>query len=302
MAEGAPMLRLPQVFSEAEADAAAGQSRYLRATRVRLVLAVLAGLLVGLAPLAEESEANPWALASALCFAGAFVVEVWLHRAAPQQLWYQGRALAESCKTLGWRYSVGGLPFALDVADPDSLFADRVRQLLEDDTDANRARRKEWHGRTIAPTDSMRDLRQTSLATRRKAFLAGRLDDQCAWYESRSTWNDRMAGRWRVLLLGLEAVGVALALATGMGWLHIDLASAISAALGCVVAWVAVRQHDALATTYAGAATELALAIGVVRGTDDEASWTRAVADAEDAISREHTMWRAQRRGHHKQR
>jgi hypothetical protein len=29
----------------------------------------------------------------------------------PEDRWYDGRALAESAKSLVWRYSVGGLPF-----------------------------------------------------------------------------------------------------------------------------------------------------------------------------------------------
>ena len=46
----------------------------------------------------------------------------------PERTWYEGRAVAKSGKTLGWRYAVGGEPFRVDTLSQkqaDDLFARR---------------------------------------------------------------------------------------------------------------------------------------------------------------------------------
>lgn len=37
--------------------------------------------------------------------------EVGLRTDEPEERWYDGRALAESAKSLAWRFSVGAMPF-----------------------------------------------------------------------------------------------------------------------------------------------------------------------------------------------
>jgi hypothetical protein len=67
-----------------------------------------------------------------------------------------------------------------------------------------------------------------------------------------------------------------------------------AAALAAGSAWFAVRQYETLGRAYVFAATELSVIHQrlLLAGED---SWAQEVADAEEAISREHTMWRASR-------
>ena len=59
-------------------------------------------------------------------------------------------------------------------------------------------------------------------------------------------------------------------------------------------AWLATRRHSSQATGYSLAARELVLVRGKLLDAD-EGSWAEAVAEAEEAISREHQMWLASR-------
>ena len=61
------------------------------------------------------------------------------------------------------------------------------------------------------------------------------------------------------------------------------------------VAWLSLKQHSSLSSAYAIAARELNLVHEQVRTAQTEAEWALRVNDAEEAISREHTMWRASR-------
>ncbi|HVF14408.1 MAG TPA: SLATT domain-containing protein, partial [Acidimicrobiales bacterium] len=66
--------------------------------------------------------------------------------------------------------------------------------------------------------------------------------------------------------------------------------------VAAIMTWAGVRAYGPTATAYAFTARELqairALGDSAARAED---SWAEFVADAEDAISREHTMWRASR-------
>jgi hypothetical protein len=66
---------------------------------------------------------------------------------------------------------------------------------------------------------------------------------------------------------------------------------------GSATAWAQLKQHRILAPSYALAAQELSLVREKLAGIADEDAWSLEMSDAEDAISREHTMWLA-RHGH----
>src|SRR5690606_41156173 len=72
-----------------------------------------------------------------------------------------------------------------------------------------------------------------------------------------------------------------------------DLAGILAAVLGAGSAWLAVRQYETLSRAYTFAATELSVIHERLAHADEE-SWAGEVADAEEAISREHTMWRSE--------
>ena len=70
----------------------------------------------------------------------------------------------------------------------------------------------------------------------------------------------------------------------------------LETAVAAILTWTGVRAYGPTATAYAFTARELQ----AIRALGDDAAaaddtWAEFVGDAEDAISREHTMWRASR-------
>src|SRR5712664_3239607 len=125
---------LPPIFHAADKSSLAAQSKFLNALGVRLSGLVAAGAF-GLATWKAGQTTPDWAgVLAALCFFTAVIVEIYLLKTRPERTWYEGRAAAESVKTLSWRYSVGGEPFNIEgaaevqVAD---LFLARLRSLFE---------------------------------------------------------------------------------------------------------------------------------------------------------------------------
>ena len=96
-------------------------------------------------------------------------------------------------------------------------------------------------------------------------------------------------------MLCMEVVGIAGALAKAFGVVNFDLAGIVAATVSAFAAWTATRQHGATATAYVLASHELAVIRDLLDRDLDEHQWSAAVADAESAVSREHTMWHANR-------
>ncbi|MEU9351629.1 DUF4231 domain-containing protein [Streptomyces griseoloalbus] len=287
MSSTVPGLReddLPVVFRSSDTASLTGQRNYVRGTKFRLVLAVGAALCGAL----DQRAAM---VGLVVVFVLTLCVEVWLLSERPEQSWYDGRALAESTKTLAWRFAVGGAPFPHDLSesDADRRFHERLRDLLREAPVSGLA-----PVGSIAVTDAMNSLRSHSFTDRKQAYLRYRIEDQQQWYSTKAAANVANARRWRLVLIGIEGLGLAAAVLRLLDLFTFDLAGILAAVLGAGSAWLAVRQYETLGRAYTFAATELSVIHGRLSHAD-EAAWAEEVADAEDAISREHTMWRASR-------
>jgi hypothetical protein len=144
-------------------------------------------------------------------------------------------------------------------------------------------------------TQPMRELRTAGLDERRRAYISERIDNQSRWYEFKALHNQKAARRWRLALLAIESAGVFAALLRAIGAISLDLAGVAAAIAAAGVAWLSLKQHESLARAYAYAAIELGLATTRLETVTDEREWSSEVENAENAISREHTMWRANR-------
>lgn len=143
-----------------------------------------------------------------LGFMAALIAELaaWVHK--PAERWYDGRALAESAKTLAWRYAVGADPFpvALDATEASDLLRERFAKIG-----------KGVSGRiTITTPDplvtsGMQALRGAAFTERREAYVKGRTEDQQRWYAKKAEVNRKCATGWRVALVSAEVVALVFA-------------------------------------------------------------------------------------------
>lgn len=116
----------------ADALSLSGQRAYLRGTRLRLTLAVCSAILaVSTFSIGEIDFAS---FAVAVAFLVTLLIELWLLAGKPERNWYDGRALAESIKTLTWKYAVGAQPYTLTrTAEESELsFIENVESLIRE--------------------------------------------------------------------------------------------------------------------------------------------------------------------------
>ncbi|MET9386463.1 DUF4231 domain-containing protein [Streptomyces sp. NPDC002928] len=282
---------LPELFRAADTASLQGQRVYIRATKIRLTLAVAAAAFAAF----SVRVGDRWDLAAlvvACAFIATLMVEFWLLTRNPERDWYDGRAFAESIKTLSWRYSVGAAPFISTCPDAEAerQFIQEVRKLINE-APADSIVISD----PVRVTERMRTLRKMDLALRKHAYLESRIQDQLKWYSGKAKFNSSRARAWRLALISIEGVGIIVALLKAGGVINFDLPGVLAALLGAGSAWFAVRQYEALARAYKFAANDLSMVYTRLQNVADEDVWARESADAEEAISREHTMWRASR-------
>src|SRR5690606_35848313 len=224
---------LPVVFRSSDSASLEGQRSYVRGTKLRLGLAVAAAVCGAL-----DQQAAVTGLIVA--FVLTICVEVWLLAERPEQFWYDGRALAESTKTLAWRFSVGGSPFpaGLSQAGAHRRFQQRLSELLREAPVSSLA-----PVGSIAVTDAMSTLRARPFTDRKEAYLRYRIEDQQQWYTAKAATNVRNARRWRLVLIGVEGLGLTAAILRLLDLFTFDLAGILAAVLGAGSAWLAVRQY-----------------------------------------------------------
>ena len=79
------------------------------------------------------------------------------------------------------------------------------------------------------------------------------------------------------------------------GLIEFDVLGVCATLAAAIGAWLEMGQHESLARAYAIAAHELAAIRDLVPWQETEEDWAQFVGSAEEAVSREHTMWRASR-------
>jgi hypothetical protein len=141
----------------------------------------------------------------------------------------------------------------------------------------------------------MRDVRALPFEQRRDVYQRQRIQDQQAWYGRKAAWNETRAKRWIVISIVLEFLGLIGGALKAAGWVDVELLGIFAVAAATATAWLQAKQHQNLATAYGVTSQELAAVASELEALTDERVWAQFVAGAEEAISREHTLWRASR-------
>jgi hypothetical protein len=281
---------LPGLFHDADEAAKRGQRRYVWGTAATLILSLVAAFL-GVIEL--NTRGTDWAAVGATAaFVLAIIVGGYLLAERPEQEWYEGRAAAESAKTLAWRYAVGATDFP-----PDSTAAETEREFLERLREIASGLKHVELGTSGAQEEisqRMQALREEPFTVRRNHYRSDRVQQQRDWYADSSSHHGRAAIGWRLASLSAQFVGVVGGILKATGVIDFDFLGIAAAGAAAAVAWLQTREHATLANAYSVTARELSIIDAELEFLDED-EWGTAVDNAERAISREHTLWKARR-------
>jgi SMODS and SLOG-associating 2TM effector domain 3/SMODS and SLOG-associating 2TM effector domain 1 len=277
----------PGLFKAADRAALKFQKRHFRLTLTGLAAGVVAA--IGSAISYDlNKHLDVGALLAGVAFAVGAVATAFLLFGKADRAWYESRAAAESIKTLAWQFCVtAGQP------DDDRTFGRQARAIARQ---MRYARLPVQDGNERA-TDAMREVRARPAAERRRLYLTQRIGDQHTYYLSKADQHARLAKVWLWTMAALQVAGLALAVLRAVNLLNADLLGIAATAAAGALAWVQTKDSQTLAESFRVAADDLAdvASEGADLGPLDEEEWAAFVRDGEQAVSREHTLWRARR-------
>ena len=287
---------LPALHNAASEASTTAQNRYIKLFLFNLLLLIIGALLSAVSLQSEPVKAT-FAMIAGILFTFSLLVAGAIGVKRYERTWYGGRAIAESAKTLAWKYMTGAEPYeiALTPREADERFARDLSAVLEQRKHLSGALKGKL---SISPqiTDTMRLIRGLPTDERKDIYVTQRIENQREWYTEKATTNQSREWWWFILILIAQGLAAASAFVL-VRWpsVPVRLAGVFATLAAGSIAWLQVKRHQELAQSYNLAAQELGvIAISATHvSTDQELS--KFVSNAESAVSREHTMWVARR-------
>ena len=287
----------PNYFQAADNISISSQKYYLLALKVDLLAMIIAaGLAVYNYQLAD-SKLILNVITGLSLFLG-LILTVVLRTKKFEDVWYQGRALAESCKTMTWRFVTCAEYFenTLDIEEVKRRFITRIKELAGEFAELNSVLAAKTLAKPII-TEKMLEIRALNLHSRKDYYLRHRIEDQKEWYSSKAQINKNSYNYWFIGIMVLQTISIIcivyLIVEPDSRWNLIGLLTTLSAS---AISWLQIKQHQELKQAYTTATTELNFIVELSDNIVTENELSQFVLDSENAISREHTLWLAQRR------
>lgn len=279
----------PALYRSADDLSKKSQRGFFRALKLHLVTLVVAAIL-------SIVSIPHWSIAALqlLALLAALGCSIYLFAMRPDRLWYAGRAVAESIKTITWRYICRAEPFLSDDEIARSHFRQSLRQIVEQNREVCQSLTEHLDETQFTP--AMEQMRACSLDERKATYADSRIKNQLSWYARKAAFNRCMSKSFFVALIGINAIAVVcvilrIAHPTQQLW-PTDIFVAASASL---LSWMQAKRFSELAASYALAAHEIGLIREQAMLSDSDQKFSLFVGDAENAFSREHTQWAARR-------
>ncbi|NOD99839.1 DUF4231 domain-containing protein [Ruegeria sp. HKCCD6228] len=283
----------PAVYRAADQEAGRTQSLYFLMLWAQYLCLFLASALTLFAGYLDQTLLLVGYFFLLVSGAAAALV---LGAAKPNQNWYRFRALAESCKTLSWRYMMGAAPFApnFQTSETSALFAKRLHELVTfQPLDSARLIRIEDADEQATPR--MQKIQIEPFEKRKAIYLEHRIENQLKWYKEKAKANQRAFKKslFVIVFVYLTAMGATALqfyqpLAEGkVLWVAEPLLVLVASLLG----YAQAKRYSELSASYALTALEIQKLRTEFLPINDDATFRSYVNIAEDAFSREHTQW-----------
>lgn len=233
---------------------------------------------------------------SASLFLITLCILIYLRINRPDDLWYNGRAVAESVKTRAWRWCMRSEPYQ----DCDNVelvsrqFINDQKAILKQNRSLSESLEADA-GVKDPISETMGLIRSLLTEERLDVYKKQRIDNQANWYALKSQFNKRKARQWFWLSVFLHAVAIGMLLYRIKDPLLGLPVEAVATAAGAVLTWLQAKKHNELNSSYSLAAHEIVLIKGEALSIKSEKDLSDFVLNSENAFSREHTQWTARK-------
>lgn len=281
---------LPILFRSADTASLKAQTSHYRVLIIYLSLLVLSAVLSFVLPQDRTSS-----ICAAALFSVTLILSIVQARSRSTEIWYSGRAIAESVKTSSWRWVMRADPYhVVGVEAAEQAFTQKLKEILSVNKISLDFSLPDA-GLRNSVSDTMRQIRNLSFSERLQLYVRDRVDDQADWYKNKSKINRHRAKFWRAASVALNLLALVLLvfrIADPDRRFPIDVIAAVA---GAVVSWIEAKKYSELKSSYRLAAAEIGEIQVLASNVTTDAELAKFVLDSENAFSREHTQWFARR-------
>jgi hypothetical protein len=282
---------LPGLYLHANISSQTNQKYYFGGLAIYLILLFIGSLFSFLA-----TDPDPiFKFISALLFLVSLALLIWQKVSKPEDIWYNGRAVAESVKTRAWRYMMKAMPYEATEEASIKIFISDLKNILNQNKSlVSKLNSIEAIKEPISK--QMKDIRRLSLQDRLDFYKRARIEDQKNWYIKKAAYNKRMG----IILFWVTVLLHSLAITFLLYNINEPTAkfpiSIIGVACSCVLSWLQAKKHNELFSSYSLTAHEISLINYEDDSITNEQQLSEYVINCETAFSREHTQWIARKR------
>lgn len=280
----------PALYLAADAAATDAERAFVLLSRIELGLLILAAGVGAAISFVGVVGNRIVAACVAILLLGAVIVRSVSRASNPSKRWFEGRAIAESVKTLAWKYMACSSPLTHALEHADDAFTELLGDVIGEHSALPMPRTVTSESLPQQITPAMRHIRSLSFEARRATYLEQRVRDQLRWYSRRAREHKRVSDRWFVIgvVAEMAALAYAVLLVATPSWPNvIGLFSTFTAASATLAR---LRGDNEVSQRYGLAAQELAMIQHRLENSTTH-TFSERVMEAEGAISREHKMW-----------
>ena len=287
----------PNYFIAGDKTSKEAQNIYIKLVKATLILMCL-GAIISIYNFQNNNSKFYIYIFSGIFLFISFILSLFLMIKKYEDIWYRGRALAESIKTLSWRYMTKSEYFDSTISDKKAKerFISRIEEIKKEFQDIE----KELSPNDLklcCITEKMKEIRSKSLDERKKFYLNKRIQDQIDWYASKSSVSKK---KYECLFLGVVITQflsviyiVFLIIKPDFNFNFVGFLTTLSASF---LSWLQVKKYQENKEAYITALSELNMIKTQFSEINTEEEFAKFVLDSENAMSREHTIWLAQKR------
>lgn len=281
----------PALFNSADKASIKAQKTYFFCLKTYIFSLIFAAIIAY-----YGGQGSAGAIIAVMIFLFSLGILVFLKIKKPEDIWYNGRAVAESVKTRTWRWMMRAEPYNKTIDDVQSQkeFLSDLKLILHQNRSLSAS--LEWTpdlGEAIS--DKMKIIRDLPLNDRLIIYLNDRVDNQRIWYSEKALYNKNQAMKWFIISVVVHSIAVfLLIIRINHSRLYLPIEIIVTIASGAL-SWVQANKYNELHSSYSLTVHEIVLIKSEDITVENEELFSDFIINSETAFSREHTQWIARK-------
>jgi len=284
------MFDFPGIYEEADSISNRTQKRYLRVLKIFLSLLFVSSVLF-------TYFSNIWEvkLLNAIISLGILALSFIFCFVNFQGIWYNARAVAESIKTISWRYALKAEPYDIADSEAKSLLLGTMKNIVNMNHEFKKNISADYSSHEQIPVN-MTVIRALSTHERLEYYHKNRIIDQREWYKNKSIYNNKRSVAFFILLIGISVfLSIGLFLDLDRSNKVVYPISVLLSIISIIFTWVQTKKYRELDRSYALASHEIGFIATIKDQVHNDKELSDYIIDSENAFSREHTQWIARK-------